>query len=446
MLLKSKDKDSIPDISVVSSGEAVEESGQRADGNSWFTPKTIRRNMIFCVMLDAIFYMGYTDMNLALQPLLVYLHASNFMIGVVTSLPFMGLVGAFFSPYITRRFARKKLYLMVVNVPFLAAIGFLGLGTVYSKQLGISDPSLFKFVFICLVCHWFFQGFTALPHQEYIAACIPSSHRGRFTGFSFSISGMASILSASIGGLILLKMSKPMAFGYLFIMTWAICQGGYVSALFAREKPTPVEQSPKPWSKQMLKAVWDDKPFVNFLSLSCLISILVYPIFGFINIYGFKELHMNLATSAIIQIITQVTRIGVCAFAGVLTDKYGPKKVYPYTAIFAFLSLVPVIFIHNQYGVYISVVMSTIYTALMTAAFYTLMFGLPSPENRAGHYTIQIVSSYVVQVIGPIIIGGACDLIPFRTVFIIVAIIALAFYPLSKYMLSCVKDKLPEYN
>lgn len=405
----------------------------------------IRRNMICLIMLDAIFYMGYADLQVAMQPLLVYLHASNTMIGVVTGANFAGLIGVVLSPFITRRFRYKKWYMIVVHVPYLAALGLIGLGIVCHEQLGLADSSLLMYVLVMTLAHWFFAGFVSLPHQEYVAACIPMRCRGRYTGYSFGVGAIASIISAAIGGVILFKVSKPMAFGYLYLMCWGIAQSGYIFAMFARETPTPIELSPKPWSREMVRAAWRDTPFKRFLGLQLITVLLMPTIINFIPIYGFRDLKMIPATAATIAIVGQIGRIVFCPIFGHMTDKLGAKRILPYWSLAGAVPFVIVLLIPNQWGVYISVGIGQVIFWSSLSAMTALIYGLPSAENRAGHYTIQLIVQYAVNALGPIWSGVLLDLLSYRTMFVYGVVMAIPMYLITKHMLMPLSDKSEGY-
>ncbi len=406
----------------------------------------LRHNMRYCIMLDAIWSTGWADFQLALQPLLVYLGASNTVIGLITGATIAGLIGLFISPWITRRYPIKKWYLFAVNIPYLAPLGISGAAIVASRHLGLSNDWLVMFILVMMLAHQFFAGFVALPHQEYIAACIPMSHRGRFSGISASAGSLAAIGSAAIGGWILTHYARPMSFGYLFLMTWVICQGGYVFALMAREKPTPVEKSPRPWSKVMLKAAWDDKPYLRVLVVYFLYLLVLMNIFGFVNVYGFRELRMAANTAAVIAIIGNVVRVCLSGYVGVLTDRFSPKRVVPYLAVLSCVALLPVIFIRNVYGVYISAGISSMFVIAFFASMNALLYGLPKPENRPGHYTIQIIIGYIAGFIGPFALGRLCDVLPYRSVFVIVAVFSVFLFVVGKQLLSTLSDDASAYS
>lgn len=409
------------------------------------SPRDIRRNMICCIMLDAIFSTGYADLMLALQPLLVYLKASNFLIGIITGAGWAGLLGVFLSPWITRHFRYKKIYMIIAHVPYLAPLGICGLGILHAHSLGFTSPKLLTFVLCMFLAHNFFAGFVSLPHQEYVASVIPMSYRGRYTGFSFSIGGLTSVLAALAGGYILLHVPKPMAYGYVFIISWAIIQSGYIAALFAKERPTPIECSPKPWSRTMFTAFWHDKSFVKVMVLNAAIWMLVLPVYSFVNIYGFKELHMAPATSAVMQIVAQVARVGLSFIVGIIIDRIGPRRMIPAWMLVAVIALLPPVLIPNQYGVYASIALSTIFWAGAASAFTALSYGLPKPENRAGNYTIMNMCMYLTGSIGPLLTGKLCDVFPYKTVFIIIALVAIGFIFISKSLLKGLSDKATDY-
>jgi MFS family permease len=410
------------------------------------SPKDVKRNMLVLILLNATYNTGWTDFQLAMQPFLVFLGASNSKIGLITGAPFMALIGVIISPWITKFFPRKKKYLFAANVPYLGMLLLIGLAGIFSKELNISNAYLLTYVFVLTVAHCFFAGFVNLPCQEYMAACIPMSHRGRLTGYSTSIAGIASIGAAALGGWMLAHISKPAAFGYVIVLGWTIMQGGYVVALFAKELPTPVDKSPSPWSLTMLKTAWKDKCYMRFLIMFFLYTTLVTQTFIFVNIYGFKSLNMAAATAAIIMIVNQIVRIFVSIPFGQITDKMTPKRILPYSFIMAAIAMFIPILVPNQYGVYISVAVSSAFGALICTAQTALLLGIPSPENRAGYYSLQFIAQNVSLALGPIMIGYLCDLLSYNIVFILTGIISILMIPMCKYMLKALPDEINSYS
>jgi MFS family permease len=420
---------------------------ETAQSNS-MSKEDIKHNVKVCVMMDVIWGIGATEMAVAANPMLVWLGASNAVIGLVTqSFAFMGLLGVILSPFITKRFKVKKWYLLVVHIPYLATWGLIGMGLVFSQTLGLSKQWLLSMVMILTAANWFFGGFVTLPHNEYIAGCVPMSHRGRFAGYSYSVGSGAGLASNALAGWILLRVLKPAAFGYLYIMTWLICQSGYILALFGRERPSPVEKSPNPWSKQMIKAAVSDKPYMRVMALYALYTMIFIPVVTvFYSAYGFRDLRMDAAHSASIGMAQKVATLLLGLVLGRLIDKYSPKRFLAYWPIVIVAAILPMLILRNIYGVYICGVIGMIFFCGQLASFNALIYGLPSPENRAGHYTFQILIAYLSMSVGPVFVGALCDKFGYISTFGAVALLALAAVPYSRYLLSTLSDKPADYS
>jgi MFS family permease len=433
-------------VTMVSDNSNNTDSGCCDSSELQLSPKEVSRNILVITLLNATYNTGWTDLNLAMQPFLVFLGASNTMIGIITGSPFMALIGVIISPWITRHFRYKKKYLFFVNVPYLGMAFLMGLAAVLAGWLNIQNSHLLIAVFLLTIAYCFFGGFCSLPSQEYMAACVPMSHRGRLVGYSTSIGGIAAVVAAAAGGWILANVSKPAAFGYVIILGWIIMQGGYFFALLAKELPTPVEKSPKPWSVAMLKTAWEDKSYIRFLLMFFLYTTLVTQSFIFVNIYGFNGLKMAAATAAIMTIVNNGVRICLSVPLGHMADKLKPKRVLPYTFILAAIALFLPIMIPNQYGVYCSIAVSSAFGTLICSAQTALLLGIPSPENRAGCYSLQLLAQNASLAIGPIMMGFLCDMMPYRTVFMIMGIIAIIMIPLCMYMLKTLPDETNSYS
>ena len=95
----------------------------------------IHRNIILLVLMDTAWLFGATEMGLASSPLYVYLKASNTLIGLINGTFILGLFGIFISPFITIKFPVKKLYVLVVHIPYLLPWGLIG-SLLFSRAIG----------------------------------------------------------------------------------------------------------------------------------------------------------------------------------------------------------------------------------------------------------------------------------------------------------------------
>ncbi|MBI2843866.1 MAG: MFS transporter [Armatimonadetes bacterium] len=406
----------------------------------------VRHNLIFVVLLDAVFTMGVVDLNLVMSPMWVFFKASNTLVGLVGGTVSIMLIGTVLSPFITRRFRFKKWYLFVSHLPYIGAWGVIGLVLALSMRLGVSNEWLLTFVVAMLIAGNFFGGFVALPHQEYIAACIPMSHRGRCGGYAQTIGGLASLGSAALAGVILKIVPKPMSFGYTFLLIWGFCQFAYVFSLFGRERPTPVEKSPKPWSRKMIKAAWDDKKYMRLMVIQVLHTMLFSATFiTFVPIYGFRELKMPTVAAAGLAMCMQVVKMITATPIGQSTDRLRPKRVLPFWALFASVVLAPLLVWHNAIAVFISMGLSQLYFMGSCSALAALTYGIPAPENRAGHFTVQLMLQWGATAAGPVLVGIVCDILPYRTVFGLLACASVGFYFLSRYLVAPFSENPEDY-
>lgn len=406
----------------------------------------IKHNMKCCVMLDTIFAFGWTEIMVAMVPLLTFLNATNTQIGLVTGATIASIPGLIVSPWITRYFRIKKWYLFATNIPYFLPVGLCGLGVLMYENLGFGNSYMVQAILVLMLISQFFAGFVGLPHQEYIAACIPMSHRGRFSGFSISAGGLIAIVSSALGAWVLTAFAKPMSFGYLLLLGWFVCQAGYTVCLLAREVPTKAEKSPPPWGKVMLLSLWQDKPFLRVMLISFLFYGLIFQVGTFVNVYAFKVLGMPAAAAAFLAMAANASRVGLLWLIGILVDKHTPKRMLPYFFVLSALALLPVILFGAPWSVYFFAFFSTLALSGAQSALNPIIFGMPTPENRPGHYTVSNLVTNIAFSIGPVALGLLCDATTFRAVFIGLAIFALLLCPFSKWMLATLSNDAKDYS
>ena len=405
-------------------------------------PKVLRRNIICCVLMDSGWSMGWGGgIMIALSPMLVFLGASNATIGLVTGASLASLLGIFLTPFITRRFPYKKWYFIVANIPYLFPLAVIGALVLLSRSLSISNALLITLTTVSMLAHWFFGGFLALPHQEYIVACIPPTHRGRFSGLFQTVGSVLGLAAVPISGVVLAKIVEPFSYGYLFLFGWFFMQGFYVAAIFPKERRTPVEKSPKPWSKAMMKSFWDDKNYVRYSCLSVLRTLFLGTnIWAFLNVYGFKEVGMAPETSAIMAGIMLVVRITCATPLGLLADKVGPKRLLPLWILVSAAAPLPAVLLCSPIAVYASIALAYFSKLGADTTSIVIGYGLPRPENRAGHFTITMVLGVAMLGLGPILLGIFGDIFSLRIMFTVISGIGLLIFLLALYLVRTFPD------
>ncbi len=355
--------------------------------------------------------MGMTDVGVATAPLWIYLGASNSVIGFTQSFAMISMISIALIPFVSRKFAHKKWLLLITQIPFIGVWAVIGLLLIFGPKMGVDKASLLRLFIVLSVSQMFLYGFTVLPHQEYVAGCIPMSHRGRFAGYSYAIASTLGLGMAFGGKIVLERVERPASLGILFLVSWLICQCGYLLAMFGREKPVPTERVPTPWSRKMLAAAWNDKEYLWVVIIWDMFLAFYWPILSiFLPIYGMRNVGMAITLSAVYMIIRSiVSMVGSPAF-GYLTDRFSAKRMFIFWTIFASVNFVPLVILRNSIGVYIAMTGGAFIFVGLPAAANTLVFGIPKPEDRVGHYSLMQLLAGLGGTVGPLILGRACDI------------------------------------
>lgn len=409
------------------------------------SPADIKHNIIVMLLIDCLFTLGTEEMSKANGPLFKYLGASNTMVGLLGAVQVTSLLGVFLSPFISRRFPYKKVYVLITHIPYLLPWGLIGFALIMSGSLGLSKQWLLQYVLVMNCMTGLFAGFVTLPHQEYVAACIPMSHRGRLAGYSNATGAVFSIAGSLIAGWILLVLPEPTSYGWMYVMTWAICQTGYIAALFARERRTPIERSPKPWSRRMIAAALKDAPYMRVIGLQFM-YIVMFGIGSFVSLYAFRVLGMHQSHAAGIGIVQKLATLATCTFIGSYIDRISPKKALGILPIGLIAQLLPLILWKSQYAIYAWAALGVIPGVGFAASFNCLLYGLPKPENRAGHFTFQILANNVANSLGLVTLGFLFDLLGYRPMFVILAVVAALFIPLARRVLAPLSENAADYS
>ena len=177
-----------------------------------------------------------------------------------------------------------------------------------------------------------------------------SSFRGRYNGLSHTTGSIAGIVTTAIGGWILATQPAPMSFGYLFLIAWLISTLGWSAGLFAREKKVDTEKVPLAWSKDMVNSVIHNVPYMRIIIVGFFSGVLFNGGGAFMQQYAYKELELPNYNAAIFQYITMIGRLVVAIPIGLIIDKYGPKRFYPYWGVITAFGLAFPIFLQNRWG------------------------------------------------------------------------------------------------
>jgi hypothetical protein len=394
--------------------------------------------------MGSVFAMGWSEVVVVLQPLLVHYGASNTQIGIVQGVLIATLPGMFLSPWITRQFRYKKVYLFVTDSLYLLPVGLVG-AAVWAGGVGNASAMVAFIVWMMLVGQ-IAAGFGGLPNQEFFTACIPMRLRGRLAGVSAGLGGLLGLGASGFAAWVLGVMPPPRAYGVLLVLAWLLCQLADAAVLFASEPPTPVEDSPKPWGRTMWRAFFEDRKFLRVAVAVSLMSPLLGQLAVFSSVFAFRELGFEAQMAAWLGMTAAGTRLALSPAAGWLTDAWGARPTLLLWASlggggFLLLAIAP-----TSASVFVVVGIAALAGSGFSGAMNALTSGIPRPEHRAGHFTLLGFCMIAANSAGPLIAGCLFDIVSYRTGFAILASTTAAVLAVSATLLRDLSPNLDDYS
>jgi MFS family permease len=418
-----------------------------ADGilnDEQLSPRDVRRNFACLVWMGSVFAMGWSEVVVVLQPLLVHYGASNTQIGIVQGVLIATLPGMFLSPWITRRFRRKKIYLFVMDSLYLLPVGIVG-AAVWAGGVG-GDAAMVGFIVLMMLLGQIAAGFGGLPNQEFFTSCIPMRLRGRLAGVSAGIGGVLGLAATALAAWVLEVMPKPQAYGALLVLAWLLCQIADSAVLLAKEPPTPVEKSPRPWGRDMWRAFLDDRKFLRVALAVCLISPLMAQLAVFSSVFGFRDLGFKAQMAAWLGMTAAGARLALSPAAGWLTDAWGARRALILWAGVAGAGFLQLALFPGTYTVFAAAGIAAVAGSGFAGAMNALTSGIPRPEHRAGHFTLLGFCMIAANSAGPLLAGWLFDTVSYRSGFAVLAGATVSVTLFSIWLLRGLSPRAQDYS
>jgi len=412
--------------------------------NEGLRPGEECRNFACLVWVGSVFAMGWAEVVAVLQPLLVHYGASNMQIGLVQGVLIATLPGMFLSPWITRRFRHKKIYLYVADTLYLLPVGIVG-AAVWSG-VSTDGAAMVAFIVAMMCAGQVAAGFGGLPNQEFFAACIPMRLRGRLAGVSAGIGGLLGMAGAGIAAWVLGVLPAPQGFGALLVLAWVLCQIADTAILFAKEPATPVEQSPAPWGKAMWLAFFRDSKFLRLALVVCLLSPLLGQLAVFASVFAFRELSFAPQMAAWMAMCTAVCRVALSPAAGWITDRWGARNALLLWPALSAAGFFPLAAVPGTATVLGATALAAVAWSGFSGAMNALTCGIPKPENRAGHFTLLGFCMVATNSAAPVAAGWMFDRLPYRAGFVVLGLAALGAAALGAWLLRDLSSRASDYR
>ena len=385
------------DIAIKSEGETL-------------SPAETRRALLVAAIAWGVFGSGW--MNLISGATFVNfsrsLGASTFMFGLLSSLPFLGVLAQLPSAYFVERIRRRRrLFLLCGSSQRLVWLLVAALPWVVPAEYG----HLRVGVFLALLMLSSILGNAATPAWlSWFADMVPEDIRGRYLGNRAALGTVTALVASGTVGWVLDRNSGFQVFAVIFSIAAVLGLTDLLLFLLLRETPMERTEGP-PWRlRNVVVTPLSDKPFRGYL-LYALSEALMFGIAGpFFWLMGLETLDIgNLWSNVYIMMIPMVFTALTLPLWGNVCGRFGSK---PLVGLGTGVSVVfPVCWLlatHDSYHglLAFAAVMGGVFGAAIQVGDMNMLFALTPRRNRSAYIAMLSVASSLGWVVGPVI-GGA---------------------------------------
>ena len=371
-------------------------------------------------------------------PFAINLSASNFLIGIMRSLPsLVSSFSQFFSEYLTIRFRSCKLVVYYFVVIQAFCVFFMSF-TIYLHSWTA------KYVFLILLVVYSFSGSSATsPWFTLMGEYLPPHKRGRFFGIRTQIVGFFFFLSSFIAGYIL-KKHPEREVNLLFIFFLLASLFRFVSAYYIGLMYEPEKKFHIPKTFNGISSFMDFKvdPFFKKIFISIFILIFsVYIAAPYFSVYVLKELRFDYIKYIFLVSFGQVLTWIFARYWGFFVDRYGSVRTLYYGMIFIpFISFFWML--SKNFWILLTVeIFSGIVWGAFSIVYNTVVYEYIKPDERTKYMAYLIFVISLAQFVGSLLGGLIYDKLslPFSPFILILMISTLgrffAFLYFKRYVL-----------
>lgn len=371
-------------------------------------------------------------------PFALHLGSSNFIIGIIRSLP--ALISSFaqiYSEYLVFRFKSCK-KIVYWSVFFQAFFVFLISFTIFIESL------IAKYIFLFLIILYnFFGSLATAPWFTLMGEYLPSKTRGSFFGMRTQIVGIFFFISSFFAGYVL-KQNPTNEHRILFILFLIASFFRFLSAHYISLMYEPETKFHIPKKTVDIFSFLDFKidPFMKKLFIAVFILLFsVYIAAPYFSVYILKELKFDYVRYIFLVSFGQVITWIVARYWGRVVDKHGSIKTLYYGMIFIpFISLFWM-FSKNFWFLLIVEIFSGVVWGAFSIVYNTLIYEYVKPVERTKYMAYLIFVMSIAQFLGSIFGGILYDKITlgFSTFMLILAITTLGRFTAFFYMSKIIK-------
>lgn len=380
-------------------------------------------------------------------PFALHLNASNFLIGLMRSLPsLVSSFAQFFSEYLVIKFmsCKRVVYYSVIVQAFVV---FFMAFTIYLNSW------LARYIFLLLLIFYHFSGSTATaPWFTLMGEYLPSKTRGKFFGMRTQIVGVFFFISSFIAGYLLKNYpDREVELLFIFFLLASFFRFGSAYYINLMYEPDNRFHIPKRLTNisSFLNLVEID-PFIKKVLISVFILLFsVYIAAPYFSVYVLKELKFDYVRYMFLVSFGQVLTWVFAKYWGKFVDRYGSVKTLYYGMVFIpFISLFWM-FSKNFWFLLFVEIFSGIVWGAFSIVYNTMIYEYVKPDERTRCMAYLIFVMSIAQFLGSIIGGFIYDKIklPFSTFTLILGITTLGrFIALFYFKKCCIMKKEDKYD
>ena len=279
--------------------------------------------------LDGTFYsvmFGLGDAYFA--PFALALKATNFQIGLLTSLP--GLAAALFqlqSPALTEKMGRRRFILIGV---FAQAVLFLPIILVPHLFAVNPLPWLIAAVTAYTVCN----AAVAPAWGSIMGQYLPHNKRGKYFSWRQKVLGIITLAATAAGGYTLYVFPRESITGFGVLFTAAMIarfiSWGYIRKMY---EPRLTPQTGATFSFWDFVSRARQSNFAKFVFFTGFIAFAVNLSSPFFSVYMLRDLHFNYLTFVAVMVTPNIALLASLSAWGTYTDKAGCIRVIQFTSL-----------------------------------------------------------------------------------------------------------------
>ncbi|MEI7646058.1 MAG: MFS transporter [Chloroflexales bacterium] len=253
------------------------------------------------------------------------LGASNFQLGLLGALPFIGQLFQFVGAYLEARVGNRRglvfsaalagrlLWALLLALPFMSFLG--------GAQLAV--------FFVGLACSYALNGIAGNAWLSWMSDLVPAGQRGSYFGVRNTVAALAAMASTFLAGRALdgARAQGQELIGYALIFGVAVLASVGAAALIARQPEPPIQPKGAVPLGELLSGPLRDRGFRTFVAANVGWAIATGVATPFFNAYGLSTLKLSFSALTLQAIVTIAVSLVFGPLVGRLQDTYGYRRV-----------------------------------------------------------------------------------------------------------------------